>query len=192
MENVNEIIDKIIVDAITKCADVLKDANDVVRAKVAKAKETVAKNLEEEKVAVKKEIDAQIATKTALAKKDVENILLDKKKALTDDAFSLAHKKLCVLDKANYLKIVEKSIMAKAQQGDEIVLSCDGVLTAMDLLSLSIVKSLNLQVASSLGDFIGGVKLKQCGAIKDLTFFAVIEDAKNTLSNKVQIELFGE
>ena len=82
--------------------------------------------------------------------------------------------------------------MAKAQLGDEIILSCDGVLTAIDLLSLSIVKSLNLQVASSLGDFIGGVKLKQGVAIKDLTFFAVIEDAKNTLSNKVQLELFGE
>lgn len=192
MENVHEIVNKIITDAISYCVDTLKNANDIVREKIAKAEDTVAKNLENEKIAIKNVTCAQIETKTAIAKKDIENIVLDKKQVIIDETFALAYKKLCGLDRANYLKIVEKSIISKAQANDKIMLSCDGVLMPADLFSLAIVRDLNLQTVKTSGDFVGGVKLIRGDIVIDLTFLALIDDMKNSLSNKLQLELFGE
>lgn len=121
---------------------------------------------------------------------DAKKLVLKAKQEVLSEVFSRAYDKLCALQKSDYLALVDKLLVLSAEDGDEVVLSDDGVIADGDIKSLGVYKERNLTVSSEKGDFKGGVKLIGKICDKDLSFRQVLDEKKDSLSAKMAEELF--
>ena len=71
-------------------------------------------------------------------------------------------------------------------------MSRDKVITAKDVEKLQVFADKKLSVSKTFGDFDGGIKLVGKDSDKDLTFKAIIENARQDMTVKVATKLFGE
>ncbi len=122
---------------------------------------------------------------------DAKKLVLKAKQEVLSEVFSRAYDKLCALQKSDYLALVDKLLVLSAEDGDEVVLSDDGVIADGDIKSLGVYKERNLTVSSEKGDFKGGVKLIGKICDKDLSFRQVLDEKKDSLSAKMAEELFS-
>lgn len=122
---------------------------------------------------------------------DAKKLVLKAKQEVLSEVFSRAYDKLCALQKSDYLALVDKLLVLSAEDGDEVVLSDDGVIADGDIKSLGVYKERNLTVSPEKGDFKGGVKLIGKICDKDLSFRQVLDEKKDSLSAKMAEELFS-
>ncbi len=178
MEGKEAIIKKILDDAQTKATDIVAEASQTSDNAISQAKEW-AKNytLAEEK-RLQRDIKDIFERKLTVAQLDVRKAILGDKQNLINKAFELAREKLCAMPKNDYLAFVSRLIEEHAEDGDAIVLSNDGVLTAKDVEGLPVYKAKSLKISQEKGNFKGGVLLIGKASDKSLTFADIIEGIK--------------
>lgn len=192
MDGKDAIIEKILSDAQLEADEVLRVANDKISERIADANDWSNQYIETQKAAIESERAENLFRRKTVAGLAARKIELKEKQAVLEKTFALALDKLCSLTKKEYLSLVEKNLTLYADQADEVVLSCDKVLSAEDIEKLKITKSKKLTVSKTAGDFKGGIKLIGKVSDKDLTFKSLIETAKADMTVKVAQVLFGE
>ena len=145
---------------------------------------------EQEKL-LDKDVNDMVARRKIVAELDVRKNILKAKQTILNEIFVSAEKKLCSADKKSYLKFVLKNIAESADDGDEVVLSCDGVLTEKDLTESAIFKARNLKIAKIRGNFVGGVMLIGKTCDKNLTFHEIVLSEKAEKASYLAKQLFG-
>lgn len=191
MEGKEGIIAKIQEDAELKVKGIVDNAEKTYKDKLDETHAWVKDYKTAQEALLKKDATDIITRKMTLADLDVRKITLFYKQQTIEKVFSTAYDMLLSMRKKEYLNFVQRLLSENAEEGDEIVLSCDGVLCEKDLSSLEIVKSKNLTVSKKEGDFKGGIYLVGKVCDKDLTFIKVIEQKKEDWSKKLADKLFG-
>lgn len=181
MEGKEAIIAKILADAKAKSDENERVAKEYA-ANVKKSADAWAKEYSNAmEIKLKSEAEEIVTRKKIVADLDVKKHILKAKQDALGVAFLRAEEKLCSMDKNAYLKFVLSLIEANADEGDEVILSCDGVLTENDIIENDISKAKSLSVKKELGNFKGGVILVGKTCDKNLTFHEIvsIEKEKN-------------
>ncbi len=190
MDGRQAILNKILEDASNTAKEISSNALAQSNKIIDQAKVWASEYSAENKKILEKEKKEIVERKLTVAELDVRKLTLKAKQGLVDDAFCIALDKLRSLGKTYYKKLVLKLIEENAENGDEIVLSCDGVLSQEELSGEEIVKNLSLKFAKEKGEFKGGVKLIGKISDKDLTFKSLIENVKEEKTSEVAKLLF--
>ena len=192
MDGIENIKNKIISDADTRANEIILDAKTKADAVILSANDWASQYETAIKREVQKHVESIVSGKRTMASLSLKKTALGEKQKLVARAFDGAYNRLLSLDKKAYLTLVESKILAEADDGDQVVLSRDGVLTDKDIVSLKVFKDKNLSVSKTRGDFDGGVILVGKNSDKDLSFKSIIDDLKVELTPKVATILFGE
>ena len=190
MDGKQAIICKILDDANEKAQSIISNANKNVDEKITDAEEFAKEYSTAQLSIAKKEAGEIIERRLIVADLDARKDLLSKKQQVISKVFDLAYKKLCSIDKKTYLDFVEKLVIEVAEDGDQVLLSKDGVLSSSDIESLKVFKDKKLVAKKEKGDFIGGVMLFGKNADKNLTFKAILLENRDILASKVSQILF--
>lgn len=190
MDGKQAIICKILDDANEKAQSIISNANKNVDEKITDAEEFAKEYSTAQLSIAKKEAGEIIERRLIVADLDARKDLLSKKQQVISKVFDLAYEKLCSIDKKTYLDFVEKLIIEVAEDGDQVLLSKDGVLSSSDIESLKVFKDKKLVAKKEKGDFIGGVMLFGKNADKNLTFKAILLENRDILASKVSQILF--
>ena len=190
MDGKQAIICKILDDANEKAQSIISNANKNVDEKITDAEEFAKEYSTAQLSIAKKEAGEIIERRLIVADLDARKDLLSKKQQVISKVFDLAYEKLCSIDKKTYLDFVEKLIIEVAEDGDQVLLSKDGVLSSSDIESLKVFKDKKLVAKKEKGDFIGGVILFGKNADKNLTFKAILLENRDILASKVSQILF--
>ena len=140
---------------------------------------------------LKTETDDVVARKKIVAELDVRKALLKTKHDILDEIYLKAEQKLCKLGKKPYLSFVLSKIEEFADVGDEVVLSCDGVIGEKDIADSEVAKSKKLSVSKKQGKFYGGVMLVGKICDKNLTFHEIVLAEKEKTAPLIAKKLFG-
>ncbi|MBQ9513928.1 MAG: V-type ATP synthase subunit E [Clostridia bacterium] len=192
MEGKEGIIAKIKEDAELKVKSIVDASEKAYKEKIDEANAWAKDYENAQEDLLKRDATDIITRKMTLCDLEVRKISLFYKQQTVKKVFASAYDMLLSMRKKEYLNFVNKLLTANAEDGDEIVLSCDGVLTEKDLSALEIVKSKNLTVSKKTGDFKGGIYLIGKVCDKDLTFSKVVEEKEEDWSKKIADRLFGE
>ena len=192
MDGKEAIIKKIISDAEQKAAEITAAADKYAEEVTSGAEEWAKNFTSARETALKKEAEEIVERRKIVAELDVKKIALKAKRETLDKIYAETEKRLCAVDKKTYLAFVLKMIAANAEEGDEIVLSSDGVLTESDVLNSAVAKEKKLTVKKTLGDFKGGVYLVGKTSDKDLTFHELTERKKEETLSETANKVFGE
>ncbi|MBS1456655.1 MAG: hypothetical protein HP008_06360 [Clostridia bacterium] len=191
MDSKEAIIGTIMYEAEEKAAKITQKGNEDADKLISDAKafaEDLNNKLKSEYAFNEAETLRRRKTVAAL---DAKKLVLKAKQEVLSEVFSRAYDKLCALQKSDYLALVDKLLVLSAEDGDEVVLSDDGVIADGDIKSLGVYKERNLTVSPEKGDFKGGVKLIGKICDKDLSFRQVLDEKKDSLSAKMAEELFS-
>ena len=191
MEGKEAIINKILSDADKKAEDNVHEAEKYSLELKENAEIWAKAYFDEQSEIIKKDCEEIVKRRKIVANLEVRKIILNAKQNAIEEAFNATYESLCKMSKEKYLEFVCKLIKDCAEDGDVIVLSKDGVLTAKDFEDKDFYTSHKLSVQKERGEFIGGVKLIRAYSDKDLTFKSVIEAEKDEFSFKVAEKLFG-
>lgn len=191
MEGKEAIIAKIISDAETKAAENVHAAEQYA-VSVREQAEAWEKSYSAEQEKILKTETAEIVERRKIvAGLDVRKVILKAKQDVLKDVYAVAEQKLCKVDKKSYLKLVLAKIDEYADIGDEVVLSCDGVLTEKDINESTVAKNKKLSVSKTQGKFRGGVMLLGKTCDKNLTFHEIIAAEKEKNAPVLAKKLFG-
>ena len=122
---------------------------------------------------------------------DKRKIALSTKQEIIGQILDKVLVKLQSLKKDKYLSLILRLLEKNAENGDQIVFSCDNKLGKKDLEGQDVVKEKGLTFAQKAGDFKGGIMLIGKVCDKDLSFKALIEEDKENIINKITAELFN-
>lgn len=186
------IIKRIKSDAEKKAAGIVDSAEKAADERISEANAWAKEYRETQEKILSVDAEEVIKRRLTVADLDVRKIILKAKQDAIGEVLNEAYEKLCSLKKTEYLKFVEKNIAAAADDGDEIVLSSDGVINNEDVKKLGVFSAKKLSVAKKAGDFKGGVYLVGKTCDKDLTFKAIIENGKDGFVSEISEELFGK
>lgn len=191
MEGKEAIIAKIISDAEKIAAENVHAAEEYALY-VKKMAESWAKEYSSaQEKALKIETEDIVARKKIVAELDVRKSLLKTKQDILDEIYLKAEQKLCKLGKKPYLSLVLSKIEEFADVGDEVVLSCDGVISEKDISESAVAKSKKLSVSKKQGKFCGGVMLVGKICDKNLTFHEIVLAEKEKTAPLIAKKLFG-
>ncbi|MBO4251400.1 MAG: hypothetical protein J5911_01925 [Clostridia bacterium] len=191
MEGKEAIIAKIIADAENKAQEIVHAA-ETYAVSVKEQADAWAKNYSaEQENALKNEIAEMVARRKIVAELDVKKVVLKAKQDAIDEVYARAERKLCKADKKTYLSIVLQKIEEFADDGDEVVLSQDGVLSEKDISESEVFKNKKLSVSKTIGKFVGGVMLVGKVSDKNLTFNEIIRAEKEKNAPIIAKKLFG-
>lgn len=192
MDGKEAIIKRIKSDAEKKAKSIVDSAEKASDERIADAK-AWAKEYEtaQEKI-LTRDAEEIVKRRLTVADLDVRKITLNAKQNAISEVLDKTYALLCSLKKPDYLKFVEEKINEAADDGDEIVLSSDGVISVEDVKKLAVFTAKKLSVAKASGDFKGGVYLVGKICDKDLTFKSIIENGKDEFISEISEELFGK
>ena len=190
MEGKQAILNKILEDAKFSANEISSNAKVKSDQLINQANEWAKEYFTENKKALEKEKKEIVERKLTVAELDVRKLTLKAKQGLVDDAFKIALDKLRSLGKTYYKKLIVRLLEENAERDDEIIFSCDGVLSKNDLVNEEIVKNLSLKFNDKCGGFKGGVKLIGKVSDKDLTFESLISNLKEEKTSEVAKLLF--
>ena len=153
--------------------------------------EWVEKFLDGQREILKKDcIEVEERRKT-LAELDRRKLILKTKQDIIGEIIDGALKRLQGMPKKEYLSFIVALLSEYAENGEQILLSCDKVISKADLEKEQVVIDKNLSVLNERGDFIGGIQLIGKVSDRDLSFKAILEEKKETLTAKIVAELFN-
>lgn len=192
MQGKDAIIAKIIGDAEAQKDGAVKAAEKSAEQSVKDAESWAETFLKDEKKKLEDYGKELLKRRATVAELEVRKIVLSEKQAVVTEVFDKVYDKLCSLKKKDYLKFVLDLIGKYAEEGDEIVLSSDKVLSAKDMDGAAAVKAKRLTVSEKFGDFKGGVFLVGKKSDKDLTFKSVVAEEKEKRTASVAEKLFPQ
>lgn len=192
MEGKEAIINKIIEDAETLAKEKIAAAENKAKEVKTAAEEWAENYASVQTDILSKEQKSVIDGKATLAQLDCRKIMLYEKQKIISEVLDKLYLKLCGLNKKEYIAFVEKLLNSAADNGDEIILSSDGVIKAEDVKKLKVYKDKNLTLSEKSGKFVGGVYLNGKVSDKDLTFKSVLQDKKDQLIFEVAEEIFDD
>lgn len=187
MEGKEAIIKKIIDDAELKAKSIVDEANNGANGRKDIANAWADKYKDAQTELLKKECDEIVSRRLTVADLDVRKLVLEVKQEVVTEVIGLLLKELCNMDKNVQLRFIENLIKDSCDEGDEIVLPKNGLLTEGDILSLQIVKNKKLTVSKEKGDFIGGVMLIGKICDKDLSYAAFLKSNDKLTSDIAEI-----
>ena len=191
MEGKEAIIAKIIADAENKAQEILHAA-EMYDVSVKEQADEWAKNYSaEQEKDLQSETAEIVARRKIVAELDVKKVLLKAKQDVIDKIYALAEEKLCKADKKTYLSVVLQKIEEFSDEGDEVVLSMDGVISEKDISESDVFKRKKLPVSKTIGKFVGGVMLIGKVSDKNLTFHEIVSAEKEKNAPKIAKKLFG-
>ncbi len=191
MEGKDAIIAKIISDAEKKAAENVYIAEEYAATVKEQAKTWAEEYSAAQEKALKTETEEIIARRKIVAGLDVRKNTLKTKQDILDEIYNRAEQKLCELNKKQYLSLILAKIDEYADDGDEVLLSCDGVVSEKDITESEVAKSKKLTVSKKQGKFKGGVMLVGKICDKNLTFHEIILAEKENNSSLLAKKLFG-
>lgn len=191
MEGKEAIIAKIISDAEKKAQENLRLAEEYALSVREQADFWAKEYSSAQEKTLKAETEDIIARKKIVAGLDVRKNILKTKQDILDEIYTRAEQKLCKVDKKTYLKLVLDRIEAFADEGDEVVLSCDGVISESDITESEVAKRKKITVYKKQGNFKGGVMLIGKICDKNLTFHEIILAEKEKNAPLTAKKLFG-
>ncbi len=192
MDGIEAIIQKIVSEAELKVNEIESNAEEKISLLIKDANDWAENYKNVQDAILQKEAKEVVERRLTVADLDVRKILLEAKSQMVEKVFSDALEKLCSLKKADYLKFTEKLIEQNAENGDEVILSCDKVLDANDIKKLKVYSEKSLKISNEVLSERGGVMLIGVSSDKNLTFKAVLDDAKSALISKIALKMFGE
>lgn len=189
MNGTEAIIKKILDDAHEKAKEI-EDNSVYNNSMLEKAYKDKAESfLRTQKAELSDQCAKLIERRQTLAELDKRKLLLQTKQEIINEVFECAYQKMCKLEKEKYLSLVISLIEKSAEEGDQILLSKDGVLVEKDLKE--VLAQRNLSVCKEKGDFVGGIMLLGKNCDKDLTFSAVLEERKDQIVKIAVEQLFN-
>lgn len=191
MEGKEAIIAKILSDAQKKADGILQDAENYALSVKEQAEEWAKNYSKEQEKKLKTETREIEDRRKIVAELDVRKIILKTKQEILDDIYARAEEKLCKIDKKTYLRLVLSKIEEFADDGDEIVLSSDGVISEKDISNSDVFKNKKLSVSKKQGKFSGGVMLIGKTSDKNLTFHEIVLAEKEKNVHIIAKKLFG-
>ena len=191
MDGKEAIIAKIIFDAEAKAAENIHAAEQYAVSVKEQASAWAKAYAAEQEKALRTEASEIVERRKIVAGLDVRKTILKTKQDVLKDIYARAEQKLCKIDKKSYLKLVLAKIEECADEGDEVLLSCDGVLNVKDITESAVAKAKKLGVSKKHGKFSGGVMLIGKTCDKDLTFHEIIAAEKDKNASSVAQKLFG-
>ena len=189
MEGQKAIVNKILDEATAISNNIALETSKKCDEKIIEATNWASEYTKAQNEILEQDIQNILLGKKLNAELEVKKAVLKAKRDVLEDVFDSAYNKLCKLDKASYLKLVNKLINEFADDGDEIVLSKDKVLSATDI-SIDKFTAKGLTVSKKFGEFIGGVMLIGKLSDKDLSFKALVENKKEMLTFMASKMLF--
>ncbi|MBE7087006.1 MAG: hypothetical protein E7369_01750 [Clostridiales bacterium] len=191
MSGTKAIIERIISDAREKAKEITDKAEYDKALRERADADWEKEYLEGERAMLKKECKDILERKQTLAELDKRKLLLKTKQDVVDKILDTALKILTELPKKEYLKFVIGLIGKYAEDGDQIILSKDKVLSAKDFEGEGICKDKKLSASKDSGDFVGGVMLSNPVCDKDLSFKTLLDESRESLVAQITSELFN-
>ena len=189
MNGKENIINKILSDADTKCQSILDTANAQAQQIIAAAEASIAKDKSELDARIEAATAERIRNRIATAQLDGKKYRLNAKQQLINKCYDLAYQQLTKLGDKERLAFVGTLISKYAEHGETVyVTEKDGKLVTQKYLD-GFNLGLKLGKKSIVAD--GGIVLEGIGYEKDLTLSRVIAYAREQTEGKVAAELLG-
>ena len=192
MDGKDAIIKRIISDAEKKAKLIIDGANTDADERLKEAEEWANRYREAKEKELEKNARLTLLRKLTVAGLDVRKIILKAKRECVSAVYENVYDKLCSLPKKDYLGLLEKMLTAYAEEGDEVVLSCDEKITEKDLMGLAVYKDKKLSVRNEKGKFVGGVMLVGKTCDKDLSFKSFVKENEEKYLTEIYGKLFEE
>lgn len=179
-----EIVERIREDASAEAEEIIRaakeQANEIISAANARAAEEHAAVEAEAAERANRITDGKNAT----ARLDSQKILLAEKRRVITEIYARAHEKLKNLNEQDSLALLNRLLVAHAENGDEIVLAED-FRYASGAKKLPVVEERRLTFAEGRAPIDGGCILRGKTADKDLSYAALL--AADTEENQASI-----
>lgn len=192
MDGKDAIIKRIISDAEKRAKLIIDGANTDADERLKETEEWAKQYRETREKELEKNARLTLSRKLTVAGLDVRKIILKAKRECVSAVYENVYYKLCSLPKKDYLGLVEKMLTAYAEEGDEVVLSCDEKITEKDLMELAVYKDKKLSVRNEKGKFVGGVMLVGKTCDKDLSFKSFVKENEEKYLTEIYGKLFEE
>lgn len=184
-----EIIERILADAETEAAEILRSANvraeEIISAANARADEQRAEAQAEANARAKRILDG----KAASARLDSAKIMLAEKRRVMDEIYARALKKLLEMKERDTLNLLERLLSEYAEEGDEIVFASNFAY-AKGVAALPVIKERKLKISSERAQISGGCILRGALSDKDLSYAALLNADKEEYQAEIAAKLF--
>lgn len=192
MDGKDAIIKRIISDAEKKAKLIVDGANTDADERLKESEEWAKRYRETIEKELEKNARLTVSRKLTVAELDVRKIILRAKRESVSAVYEAVYDKLCSLPEKDYLRLVKKMLIGFAEEGDEVVLSCDGKISEKDLTELAVYKDKKLSLCKEKGKFIGGVMLVGKTCDKDLSFKSFVKENEEKYLSEIYGKLFEE
>ena len=190
MNGKENIINKILSDADSKCQKILDAANAQAQEIVAAAEASIAQDKQELDLRIEATTAERIRNRLATAQLDGKKYRLNAKQKLIDKCYDVAYQQLVKLGDKERLSLIGSLLDKFAEKGETVfVTERDAKLVTQKYLD-GFNKSLTLGKKCVSAD--GGIVLEGAGYEKDLTLSSVIRYAREQTEGRVAAVLLGE
>ena len=190
MEGREAIVGKILSDAEKKAADRRADAAARADAALAAAKKQAETYLANGRSVLEREAAEIVARRETVAGLETRKALLAAKRAVIGDVFARAVELACAFPKKKYLAVLESLLAQYAEEGDAVELAAGAPVTEKELCACKAFTEKKLRFAGNQGAFDGGVRLENDVCVKDLSFRALLEEARGTWERELAEAFF--
>ena len=189
MNGKENIINKILSDADTKCQKILETANAQAKSIIEAAEASIANDRAELDARITATTAERIRNRVATAELDGKKYRLNAKQQLINRCYQLAYEQLLKQSDKERLALIGSLIDKYAEQGEVVyVAEKDGKLVTQKYLD-GFERGLKLGKRYIAAD--GGIVLEGAGYEKDLTLSRVIRYAREQTEAKVAEALLG-
>lgn len=191
-----QVVGKILADANGQAAEIKKEADEKIAGEKAKLDEQLKEYKEQTNELAKKAAEDKKLRMQAAARMETAKKLLAEKSKIIDEVFEKAQQKLLELNDDDYLKLMEKLMLAAVETGDEEVLvdknekRIDQKL--IERVNANLKGKGNLKMSGQRADIGGGFILKRGNIKNNVSLAVLIEQARKGLEIELAKELFAE
>ena len=189
MNGKENIINKILSDADTKCQKILDTAREQAQSIIAAAEASIAEDRAELDARIEATTAERIRNRIATAQLDGKKYRLNAKQQLISKCYDVAYEQLMRLGDKERLALIGSLIDKHAERGETVYVNKqDGKLVTQKYLD-GFDKGLKL--GKKFVDVDGGIVLEGEGYEKDLTLRRVVQYAREQTEAKVASKLLG-
>lgn len=189
MNGKENIINKILSDADTKCHEIISASEAQAKAIVDDANQAVARDRAVLEERIKLTADERVRNRRATAELEVKKYALNAKQHLISRCYDLAYEQLANMSSADRLDLIGTLIDKYAEKGETVYVTQEDGKSVTQLWLNGFEK--NLQLGKKYIKADGGIVLEGNGYEKDLTLKRVIEYAREMTEGRVAEILLG-
>ena len=190
MNGKENIINKILSDADTKCAKIIEQAEEQAKAIIDSAEASIARDRADLDARIESATAERIRNSVATAELEGKKYRLNAKQRLIAKCYDVAYERLLKQSDQERLALIGSLLDKYAEKGETVyVAEKDGKFVTQKYLD-GFDKGLKLGKKYIKAD--GGVVLEGDGYEKDLTLSRVIRYAREQTESKVAVALLGE